>query len=1112
MYCLFRILILATIYFHLSNRCLAINLSFQGIHQLWGDQAMDGAWGASRDSGAYRLEKGGLRLSAVKNDKSQITPAMAFKRLSNVESNWTVSTQMILQTNTPHFESGLFFGTYDKQIRVSAHRHPEGHLSVSLSKSNGERQTFTSRDAHWYNFNASFTLELAKLNQRVYGFLKLPGKETMLIGFMDWKDPLEGVRFGAYSGFWGDQEPSDDQIKFSYGELSHFEWKYQFEPGIEVDPENQIWMKIIFHDIIPAAPTKVAIAIYEAMHHSLFKFSLSSSQLNRFLPSGWHDSIPWKSFPPEDVFSRGQKSDWFDLSSLLSAPRYQGLLSIFLYNDQIEKPSLTRDSGNIDEYDLEILLSKSPQDDSIIHRIREKSKHDSLTLYLRELNSPVSKWAPQVRSFTQYTEDRYQKLIQKKARPVENKEGFFSSVDITPGIHHRIVGPEAMEKEEKIAKFLGHNTPSIYLLDPAHTSVDPWDPERKKLFKDLVSSFVKSSPLLNIPKKGSFFAILGDENQVIKIESLLKSPQGLQSFREYIKNKGYRLEDLELKNWEELLPISASEVKSSAHAKIRYETAWFLQISTHQNIKLMAETVKEIWPQQAIPVTQIYEAGFEFMPDYFLQSQIGSVERFGHHFGGETTSIIRDTYHADLFKSASRSGSSKLGCIYYVCRIGQSIGTQLTGYLALSRGFNFFHFYGYGPFAYGWEWMSDDRLSVDAFVAASKMMHMGSQFASYLNPQFQKDPQVASILSRSSDIWSGSKENSMIEVFGHQSAKEDQNKVLKGINLEGGAEGWRVERDMIHLQMNYDNIPMGVIPEEKLETDEINQYKILYCYTPNLSKKSQLKLMEWVKKGGYLYLGPRAATRDEYNRPLDLLKQLTSKEASVLYYQPKGTFAAVGTEQWRSIASFEVNQVDQLKVLDQMKLPNGKTFDVVGYRETLPFDKSTALSTYSDGTPAIVRLSVEKGQIIKSGVNLGAMLARIASPTIDQKRVIDSREMIPIAHQISKTKLYQRNFDSELSSIFTNFISLPTQLKQVQTSIRGVSATLIENAPQKTALLWVGRQTAVEMKSVIIEIFTNQKYTKATTFSGVPVKITPTITGAKIELDLSVVEAIELQP
>lgn len=181
------------------------------------------------------------------------------------------------------------------------------------------------------------------------------------------------------------------------------------------------------------------------------------------------------------------------------------------------------------------------------------------------------------------------------------------------------------------------------------------------------------------------------------------------------------------------------------------------------------------------------------------------------------------------------------------------------------------------------------------------------------------------------------------------------------ILYSSSSDAWTIHRNhafgfnRMHtwMALAHAQVPVDFLGERQVERGGLKDYKVCYVDGANLTREAAQRLSEWVSSGGVLYLSAGAASRDEYDRPLNVFDSLLSAErGSLETLQPflnSGSYVPILKPQDRVVADGVA--LDVLSVRQQQTAKEG----------------SDVVATFEDGSPAIVRSSVGTGMIYSAG-------------------------------------------------------------------------------------------------------------------------------------------------
>ncbi len=169
--------------------------------------------------------------------------------------------------------------------------------------------------------------------------------------------------------------------------------------------------------------------------------------------------------------------------------------------------------------------------------------------------------------------------------------------------------------------------------------------------------------------------------------------------------------------------------------------------------------------------------------------------------------------------------------------------------------------------------------------------------------------------------------------------------------------------DRMHtwLALAHSQTPVDIVPEHEVAEGELDKYRVCYLSGPNLSRVAADKLKTWVEAGGSLWLTAGAASRDEFNRPLDTLSAILPVERGEL----------VVHEPFQSSGLF----LHYLAKRDEARIGNGEevsktVLECLSVKQTLtlkPDVASDKFAQFQDGSLAASFATVGRGRVYVLG-------------------------------------------------------------------------------------------------------------------------------------------------
>jgi hypothetical protein len=153
--------------------------------------------------------------------------------------------------------------------------------------------------------------------------------------------------------------------------------------------------------------------------------------------------------------------------------------------------------------------------------------------------------------------------------------------------------------------------------------------------------------------------------------------------------------------------------------------------------------------------------------------------------------------------------------------------------------------------------------------------------------------------------------------------------------------------------LGHAQIPVDIVSEQDVVSGRLSPYRVCYLSGPNLTRAAADRLKAWVADGGTLWLTAGAASRDEFNRPLETLTADLPAE--------RGELATL--EPYRSAG----RSLSHLATKDKVQWQAAE-LDVLSVKQTqTPRAPATTLAKFADGSPAVVTGAAGRGRIISLG-------------------------------------------------------------------------------------------------------------------------------------------------
>jgi hypothetical protein len=452
--------------------------------------------------------------------------------------------------------------------------------------------------------------------------------------------------------------------------------------------------------------------------------------------------------------------------------------------------------------------------------------------------------------------------------------------------------------------------------------------------KDDVDRFKKSGRRI----EDVAVCMLGDEPTGQAASFAAKDEAYRERFREWLKAKSLKPEDLLVAGWGDVRPVAETERDQSP--ALHYFTQLFRTRALGDFMATQRRIIEEAYGRSFPMVANfsdgaVYHANFCGQGvDYFeLLDADDQNAIWGEDWANGASTYQCGAFNVALMQAAARPRGQTIGhyLIAHGGRTSWDIKTKAVGETA--RGVRLWLNFSYGP-----NWSSHEggpawrshlwHARPEVWMANAEITREIGAVEDWLLTAKPAPAEVALLYSSSSDIWTM------------------QSNVAFGY-------------DRMHtwLALTHAQTPVDIVPEREIERLEhrLDQYEVCYLSGPNLTRAAAAKLRTWVAAGGTLWLTAGAASRDEYNRPLDLLGDLSPVERSEL----------ASPEPYQAAGRY----LSHLTAMDTVTW-DGEPLEVLSVKQPLTLRRAASteiLATFKDGQPAAVSSRAGQGRVIVCG-------------------------------------------------------------------------------------------------------------------------------------------------
>lgn len=429
------------------------------------------------------------------------------------------------------------------------------------------------------------------------------------------------------------------------------------------------------------------------------------------------------------------------------------------------------------------------------------------------------------------------------------------------------------------------------------------------------------------------YAILMDEPVGQEPEFMVKDEGYRAEFRAWLEGQGFTPADLLVADWDAVRPVLDSE--RDAFPALHYHTQRFRTVALGNFMIAQREVIESTYGRE-FPTVVNFSDGAVYWANFYAQGvdyfELLNTDKqnaiWSEDWANNASTYQASAFNVDLMRAAARKRGQTMAHYLIAHAHRTAWDTKLKATSAAARGVRMWMNFSYGPtwgnHEGGPAWKSHMWYNKpENWTANAELPREIGAVEDWLLTAKPAPAEVALLYSSSSDIWS--KENS---AFGF---------------------------DRMHtwLALSHGQVPVDVVSEIDVAEGHLSKYRVCYLSGQNLTRAAAAKLAEWVQAGGTLFMTAGAATRDEYNRPLDIMEPiLPAAREALIEHQPY----------------FEGGRyLTALAPRDTVAWA-GESLDVLSAQQfQSPKDGAEVLATFTDGRPAIVRGKAGEGTIINAG-------------------------------------------------------------------------------------------------------------------------------------------------
>ncbi len=412
--------------------------------------------------------------------------------------------------------------------------------------------------------------------------------------------------------------------------------------------------------------------------------------------------------------------------------------------------------------------------------------------------------------------------------------------------------------------------------------------------------------------------------------------------------------------WERVNLCSGTPSDAEENPALFYHSKYFGSLLFADNCAEAARMVEEIFPpgsranSGAIFPQDGHGVRRNWYDEFMLFRRKGMTS-----FGSETTWGLNGTPYYTGVQSQSYEGAIARGVAkYHDATLGPShllackrYGypadfVELTTYALASHGYQAVHYY-----------VNADFTGMEHYRAMKKAGHALGAIEDRLVGARVVPGRVALGWSETTAIW------------------DQAVPTASGYNRPGNLM-YALERHYLYLLLRHLQLSVDLVCEDDIAAGRLEDYDLFFMVGDHIHSDAAASLRQWVEQGGVLVASAGGGLWDEYNRPLDTLKEVYGIKGARQYAEEQGRAYIPGETYEVNVNDNRLEKMQQalrakLELVhahpaDYIELPEAR-LPVLGYRQTLTVEQGREIATFAGGRSAIVTNSFGRGRAMILG-------------------------------------------------------------------------------------------------------------------------------------------------
>jgi hypothetical protein len=364
---------------------------------------------------------------------------------------------------------------------------------------------------------------------------------------------------------------------------------------------------------------------------------------------------------------------------------------------------------------------------------------------------------------------------------------------------------------------------------------------------------------------------LMDEPGGMSYESLAASEPCRRKFVEWLQGQGLTPAQLGAAIWDDIAPVLPQD--RDRHPERFYYTGLFRLEAFATLAKACVQAKRTRLPDSMLTYVNYSPptsggSWTERGTDLFLAHRDGGLEMIwtedwlGYSLGPQHLS---DTLA--LCRAAGRPHQRRLGA--YCVGQGTPELMRLKYYTLVAGGVRDIVCYDYGPWYAG---IDSWGRRFDLYPAIRQCQFELGTIDPYLHGTVRRRSEIAILYNRTASIW----------------ALADNSGLMNGTGT--------------HWALAHAGYDADFLAEEDAESGMLARYRVLYLDGPQLRRPAAEAIRDWVAQGGVLFASAGAGSRDQYDRPLDVLEPTFGARSRNFHVRAS---ASRPKFEWRSLKPLE---------------------------------------------------------------------------------------------------------------------------------------------------------------------------------------------------------------